>query len=40
MGSNVRDLVAVINEALPISITQKKSITDSNTIRSALQRQT
>nr|CAA30743.1 unnamed protein product [Spinacia oleracea] len=40
MGSNVRDLVAFINEALSISITQKKSIIDTNTIRSALHRQT
>nr|UUL98470.1 Ycf2 [Celosia argentea]UUL98490.1 Ycf2 [Celosia argentea] len=40
MGSNVRDLVALINEALSISITQKKSILDTNTIRSALHRQT
>nr|YP_008999976.1 hypothetical chloroplast RF21 [Agrostemma githago]YP_008999993.1 hypothetical chloroplast RF21 [Agrostemma githago]AGZ17967.1 hypothetical chloroplast RF21 [Agrostemma githago]AGZ17984.1 hypothetical chloroplast RF21 [Agrostemma githago] len=40
MGSNVRDLVALNNEALSISITQKKSIIDTNTIRSALNRQT
>nr|YP_009571813.1 hypothetical protein RF2 [Rivina humilis]YP_009571830.1 hypothetical protein RF2 [Rivina humilis]QBC69764.1 hypothetical protein RF2 [Rivina humilis]QBC69765.1 hypothetical protein RF2 [Rivina humilis] len=40
MGSNVRDLVALTNEALLISITQKKSIIDTNTIRSALHRQT
>ena len=40
MGSNVRDLVALTNEALSISITQKKSIIDTNTIRSALHRQT
>jgi Plant protein of unknown function (DUF825)/ATPase family associated with various cellular activities (AAA) len=40
IGSNVRDLVALINEALSISITQKKSILDTNTIRSALHRQT
>nr|YP_010507680.1 Ycf2 [Talinum fruticosum]YP_010507698.1 Ycf2 [Talinum fruticosum]UXG55637.1 Ycf2 [Talinum fruticosum]UXG55655.1 Ycf2 [Talinum fruticosum] len=40
MGSNVRDLVALTNEALSISITQKKSILDTNTIRSALHRQT
>nr|YP_011008531.1 Ycf2 [Tacca plantaginea]YP_011008552.1 Ycf2 [Tacca plantaginea]WPV72357.1 Ycf2 [Tacca plantaginea]WPV72378.1 Ycf2 [Tacca plantaginea] len=40
MGSNARDLVALINEALSISITQKKSIIESNTIRSALHRQT
>ena len=40
MGSNVRDLLALTNEALSISITQKKSIIDTNTIRSALHRQT
>nr|QFQ49017.1 hypothetical chloroplast RF21 [Memecylon ligustrifolium]QFQ49035.1 hypothetical chloroplast RF21 [Memecylon ligustrifolium] len=40
MGSNVRDLVALTNEALSISITQKKSIIDTNTISSALHRQT
>nr|YP_010219429.1 hypothetical chloroplast RF21 [Musa velutina]YP_010219450.1 hypothetical chloroplast RF21 [Musa velutina]UCC34460.1 hypothetical chloroplast RF21 [Musa velutina]UCC34481.1 hypothetical chloroplast RF21 [Musa velutina]BCT09924.1 hypothetical protein RF2 [Musa velutina]BCT09944.1 hypothetical protein RF2 [Musa velutina] len=40
MGSNVRDLVALINEALSISITQKKSIIETNTIRLALHRQT
>nr|YP_010552055.1 Ycf2 protein [Fordiophyton phamhoangii]YP_010552074.1 Ycf2 protein [Fordiophyton phamhoangii]UTM94865.1 Ycf2 protein [Fordiophyton phamhoangii]UTM94884.1 Ycf2 protein [Fordiophyton phamhoangii] len=40
MGSNVRDLVALTNEALSISITQKKSILDTNTISSALHRQT
>ncbi|KAK4381363.1 protein Ycf2 A [Sesamum angolense] len=40
MGSNVRDLVALTNEALSISITQKKEIIDTNTIRSALHRQT
>ncbi|KAL4196643.1 hypothetical protein AMTRI_Chr04g247250 [Amborella trichopoda] len=34
MGSNARDLVALTNEALSISITQKKSIIDTNTIRS------
>nr|BDY11466.1 Ycf2 [Lysimachia monelli]BDY11481.1 Ycf2 [Lysimachia monelli] len=39
-GSNARDLVAFTNEALSISITQKKSILDTNTIRSALHRQT
>ncbi|KAK8930592.1 Protein ycf2 [Platanthera zijinensis] len=38
MGSNARDLVALINEALSISITQKKSIIETNTIRSALHR--
>nr|YP_010926015.1 Ycf2 [Swertia davidii]YP_010926034.1 Ycf2 [Swertia davidii]WKF19515.1 Ycf2 [Swertia davidii]WKF19534.1 Ycf2 [Swertia davidii] len=40
MGSNARALVALTNEALSISITQKKSIIDTNTIRSALHRQT
>nr|YP_010552150.1 Ycf2 protein [Sonerila annamica]YP_010552169.1 Ycf2 protein [Sonerila annamica]UTM95055.1 Ycf2 protein [Sonerila annamica]UTM95074.1 Ycf2 protein [Sonerila annamica] len=40
MGSNVRDLVALTNAALSISITQKKSILDTNTISSALHRQT
>nr|AWI72872.1 Ycf2 [Lacmellea panamensis] len=40
MGSNARDLVALTNEALSSSITQKKSIIDTNTIRSALYRQT
>nr|ANO45209.1 hypothetical chloroplast protein RF21 [Drymophila moorei] len=40
MGSNAPDLVALINEALSISITQKKSIIETNTIRSALHRQT
>nr|YP_010690634.1 Ycf2 protein [Cartonema parviflorum]YP_010690651.1 Ycf2 protein [Cartonema parviflorum]WBU14345.1 Ycf2 protein [Cartonema parviflorum]WBU14362.1 Ycf2 protein [Cartonema parviflorum] len=39
-GSNARDLVALINEALSISITQKKLIIETNTIRSALHRQT
>nr|YP_010379028.1 hypothetical protein RF2 [Astragalus americanus]UCS40017.1 hypothetical protein RF2 [Astragalus americanus] len=40
MGSNVRDLVALTNEALSISIIQKKSIIDTNIIRSALHKQT
>ncbi|WMV41181.1 hypothetical protein MTR67_034566 [Solanum verrucosum] len=40
MGSNARDLVTLTNEILSISITQKKSIIDTNTIRSALHRQT
>nr|YP_010400516.1 hypothetical chloroplast RF21 [Phedimus odontophyllus]YP_010400533.1 Ycf2 protein [Phedimus odontophyllus]YP_010400601.1 hypothetical chloroplast RF21 [Phedimus yangshanicus]UQS79163.1 hypothetical chloroplast RF21 [Phedimus yangshanicus]UQS79180.1 Ycf2 protein [Phedimus yangshanicus]UQS79248.1 hypothetical chloroplast RF21 [Phedimus odontophyllus] len=40
VGSNARDLVALTNEALAVSITQKKSIIDTNTIRSALHRQT
>nr|QJS52105.1 Ycf2 [Vicia bungei] len=40
LGSNVRDLVALTNEALSISIIQKKSIIDTNIIRSAIHRQT
>uniref|UniRef100_UPI0030E1E819 Ycf2 n=1 Tax=Hedysarum lehmannianum TaxID=1402432 RepID=UPI0030E1E819 len=40
MGSNVRDLVALTNEALSISVIQKKSILDTTIIRSALHRQT
>ena len=40
LRSNVRDLVALTNEALSISIIQKKSIIDTNIIRSALHRQT
>ncbi|MCD9642842.1 hypothetical protein HAX54_029876 [Datura stramonium] len=40
MDSNARDLVALTNEVLSISITQKKSIIDTNTIRSALHRRT
>nr|AYH52059.1 Ycf2 [Amphilophium buccinatorium] len=40
MSSSARDLVALNNEALSISITQKKSIIDTNTIRFALHRQT
>lgn len=40
MGSNVGDLVALTNEALSISIIQKKSIIDTNIIRFALHRQT
>nr|UDZ61533.1 hypothetical protein RF2 [Ranalisma rostratum]UDZ61534.1 hypothetical protein RF2 [Ranalisma rostratum] len=40
VGSNARDLAALINEALLISITQKKSIIETNTIRLALHRQT
>nr|UCS40777.1 hypothetical protein RF2 [Astragalus nuttallianus var. imperfectus] len=40
MGSNVRDLVALTNEALSISIIQKKSIIDTNIIRYALHKQT
>ncbi|KAL8471335.1 hypothetical protein ACS0TY_028843 [Phlomoides rotata] len=38
MGSNARDLVALTNEALSISITHKKPIIDTKTIRSALHR--
>uniref|UniRef100_A0A3Q7GT22 ATPase AAA-type core domain-containing protein n=1 Tax=Solanum lycopersicum TaxID=4081 RepID=A0A3Q7GT22_SOLLC len=34
MGSNARDLEALTNEVLSISITQKKSIIDTKTIRS------
>nr|YP_010474456.1 hypothetical protein RF2 [Corydalis minutiflora]YP_010474485.1 hypothetical protein RF2 [Corydalis minutiflora]UVH68743.1 hypothetical protein RF2 [Corydalis minutiflora]UVH68772.1 hypothetical protein RF2 [Corydalis minutiflora] len=40
MGSSVQDLVALTNEALSISIAQKKSIIDTHTIGSALHRQT
>nr|YP_010379712.1 hypothetical protein RF2 [Astragalus obscurus]UCS40853.1 hypothetical protein RF2 [Astragalus obscurus] len=40
MGSNVRDLAAFTNEALSISIIQKKSIIDSDMIRYALHKQT
>ncbi|XP_073220846.1 hypothetical chloroplast RF21 (chloroplast) [Cicer arietinum] len=40
LSSNLRDLVALTNEALTISIIQKKSIIDTNIIRSALHRQT
>nr|UZC31290.1 hypothetical protein RF2 [Medicago constricta] len=40
LGSNVRDLLALTNEALSISIIQKKSIIDTNIIRYALHRQT
>lgn len=32
MGSDVRDLVALTNEVLSISITQKKEIKDTNII--------
>ncbi|MBA0871536.1 hypothetical protein Goshw_027202 [Gossypium schwendimanii] len=38
VGSNAQDLVALTNEALSISIAQKKSIIDTNTIRYALHR--
>nr|QTI91282.1 Ycf2 [Leuchtenbergia principis] len=40
LSSNVRDLVALTNEVLSISIARKKSIIDTNTIRFALHRQT
>nr|YP_010010810.1 hypothetical chloroplast RF21 [Tibetia himalaica]QOI00429.1 hypothetical chloroplast RF21 [Tibetia himalaica] len=40
MASNVGDLVALTNEALSISIMQKKSIVDTDIIRAALHRQT
>ena len=40
LGSSARDLVALTNEILSISITQKKEIIDTNTIRLALHRQT
>nr|YP_009407300.1 putative ATPase linked to protein import [Drosera regia]YP_009407308.1 putative ATPase linked to protein import [Drosera regia]ASA46220.1 putative ATPase linked to protein import [Drosera regia]ASA46250.1 putative ATPase linked to protein import [Drosera regia] len=40
MGYDPRDLVGLTNEALSISITQKKSIIDTNTIRFALHRKT
>nr|YP_009968437.1 Ycf2 protein [Galega officinalis]QMX77641.1 Ycf2 protein [Galega officinalis] len=40
LGSNVRDLVALTNEALSIGIIQKKSIIDTNIIRFALHKQT
>nr|WRY72286.1 hypothetical chloroplast RF21 [Sclerocactus unguispinus]WRY72303.1 hypothetical chloroplast RF21 [Sclerocactus unguispinus] len=40
LSSNVRDLVALTNEVLSLSITRKKSIIDTNTIRFALHRQT
>nr|QWW91917.1 hypothetical protein RF2 [Keteleeria fortunei var. cyclolepis] len=39
IGFNARDLAALANEALLISITRKKSVIDTNTIRSALSRQ-
>ena len=38
MGSNVRDLVALTNEVLSISITEKKLIIDTNIFKSTLQR--
>lgn len=40
MSSNARDLVAPINEALSIRITQNETILDNNTIRPSLHRQT
>nr|YP_010832659.1 hypothetical chloroplast RF21 [Astragalus jiuquanensis]WFG52401.1 hypothetical chloroplast RF21 [Astragalus jiuquanensis] len=39
MGSNVRDLAALTDEALSISIIKKQSIIDTNIIRSALHKQ-
>nr|UDZ61536.1 hypothetical protein RF2 [Albidella oligococca] len=40
VGYNARDIAALTNEALSISITQKKSIIETNTIGLALHRQT
>jgi hypothetical protein len=40
LGANVQDLAALTNEALSISIAQKKEIIYTNTIRSVLHRQT
>nr|UDZ61548.1 hypothetical protein RF2 [Helanthium bolivianum] len=40
LGSDGQDILALSNEALSISITQKKSILESNTIELALHRQT
>ncbi|GAB2269846.1 function [Dionaea muscipula] len=40
MGYDPRDLLGLTNEVLSISITQKKSIIDTNTIRFALHRKT
>nr|YP_011033898.1 hypothetical protein RF1 [Gueldenstaedtia verna]WRI15699.1 hypothetical protein RF1 [Gueldenstaedtia verna] len=40
MSSNLRDLVTLTNQALSISIIQKKAILDTDIIRSALHRQT
>ncbi|KAJ8451089.1 hypothetical protein Cgig2_026898 [Carnegiea gigantea] len=40
LSFNVRDLVALINEAISISIIGKKSIIDTNTIRFVIHRQT
>nr|YP_010392096.1 hypothetical protein RF2 [Cyananthus lobatus]YP_010392119.1 hypothetical protein RF2 [Cyananthus lobatus]UPX07705.1 hypothetical protein RF2 [Cyananthus lobatus]UPX07728.1 hypothetical protein RF2 [Cyananthus lobatus] len=40
MGSTAREVVALTNEALSISLSQGKSIIDDNTIRCALHRQT
>nr|YP_010760424.1 Ycf2 protein [Cuscuta nevadensis]YP_010760476.1 Ycf2 protein [Cuscuta nevadensis]WEY30399.1 Ycf2 protein [Cuscuta nevadensis]WEY30400.1 Ycf2 protein [Cuscuta nevadensis] len=40
MGPNARDIVALTNEVLSISIIQNKSMIDTNTIRSALHSQT
>nr|QYJ56532.1 hypothetical chloroplast RF2 [Adenophora kayasanensis] len=40
LGSTAQDLVALTNEALSLSLSQGKSIIDSNTLRHALHRQT
>nr|YP_004123459.1 Ycf2 [Rhizanthella gardneri]YP_004123462.1 Ycf2 [Rhizanthella gardneri]ADK25941.1 Ycf2 [Rhizanthella gardneri]ADK25942.1 Yfc2 [Rhizanthella gardneri] len=40
MGSNAQDLITLINEALSISITQKKSIIETHTIRLAIHKKT
>ncbi|CAN1355521.1 Protein Ycf2 [Linum perenne] len=40
MGSTIQDVVALTNTALSISIAQKKSMVDTNIIRSALHSQT
>nr|YP_010581362.1 hypothetical protein RF2 [Roridula gorgonias]YP_010581379.1 hypothetical protein RF2 [Roridula gorgonias]UZT27683.1 hypothetical protein RF2 [Roridula gorgonias]UZT27700.1 hypothetical protein RF2 [Roridula gorgonias] len=40
MGPNAQDLLVLTNEALSISIAQKKSILDTNTIKLALHRKT
>nr|YP_010309947.1 hypothetical protein MRX01_pgp025 [Larix griffithii]UMY72448.1 hypothetical protein [Larix griffithii] len=39
IGCDARDLTALVNEALLISITRKKSVIDTNTIRLALHKQ-
>jgi len=40
VSSDVQDLVALTNDALSISITEKKELIDDNTIRLALHKQT